>query len=73
MDDILLMKMLNRVSFSPEMQMLEFKVFNICNGTQPIRGQLPVTPGSYLTWFGFRDEGQICSFDSKVCSSWPRH
>ncbi|PSS08331.1 WD repeat and HMG-box DNA-binding protein like [Actinidia chinensis var. chinensis] len=46
-------------------QMLEFRVFNICNGTQPIRGRLPLTPGSYLTWFGFSDEGQICSFDSK--------
>ncbi|GFZ16771.1 transducin family protein [Actinidia rufa] len=46
-------------------EMLEFRVFNICNGTQPIRGRIPVTPGSYLTWFGFRDEGQICSFDSK--------
>ncbi|KAG5522671.1 hypothetical protein RHGRI_034720 [Rhododendron griersonianum] len=46
-------------------QMLEFRVFNIRHGTQPIRGRLPVTPGSYLTWFGFSEEGKICTFDSK--------
>ncbi|KAL6995003.1 hypothetical protein U1Q18_005137 [Sarracenia purpurea var. burkii] len=52
-------------SLSSSDQMLEFRVFNICNGTQSIRGRLPLTPGSYLTWFGFSEEGQICSFDSK--------
>ncbi|KAA8541101.1 hypothetical protein F0562_025064 [Nyssa sinensis] len=46
-------------------QMLEFRVFNIRNGTQPVRGRLPLTPGSCLTWFGFSEEGQLCSFDSK--------
>uniref|UniRef100_A0A5B7B1E7 Putative WD repeat and HMG-box DNA-binding protein 1 n=1 Tax=Davidia involucrata TaxID=16924 RepID=A0A5B7B1E7_DAVIN len=46
-------------------QMLEFRVFNICNGSQPIRGRLPLTQGSCLTWFGFNEEGQLCSFDSK--------
>ncbi|PON84352.1 Guanine nucleotide-binding protein, beta subunit [Trema orientale] len=46
-------------------QMLEFRVFNIYNGTQPLRGRLPLTPGSHLTWFGFSDEGQLSSYDSK--------
>ncbi|XP_059644815.1 protein ENHANCER OF LHP1 1 [Cornus florida] len=46
-------------------QMLEFRMFNVCNGTQPIRGRLPLTPGSCLTWLGFSEEGQLCSFDSK--------
>ncbi|KAF8399240.1 hypothetical protein HHK36_015105 [Tetracentron sinense] len=46
-------------------QMLEFRVFNISNGTQPMRGRLPLTPGSCLTWFGFSDEGQLSSYDSK--------
>ncbi|KAL3617829.1 hypothetical protein CASFOL_038150 [Castilleja foliolosa] len=46
-------------------QMLEFRVFNIPNGTQPLRGRVPLTPGSCLTWFGFSEEGQLSSFDSK--------
>ncbi|KAK9278760.1 hypothetical protein L1049_028337 [Liquidambar formosana] len=46
-------------------QMLEFRVFNISNGTQRLRGHLPLTPGSCLTWFGFSEEGQLCSYDSK--------
>ncbi|GER46010.1 WD repeat-containing protein [Striga asiatica] len=46
-------------------QMLEFRVFNIPHGTQPLRGRLPLTPGSCLTWFGFSEEGQLSSFDSK--------
>ncbi|KAK1404536.1 WD repeat and HMG-box DNA-binding protein 1 [Heracleum sosnowskyi] len=46
-------------------QMLEFRVFNICSGTLPKRGKLPITPGSSLTWFGFSEEGQLSSFDSK--------
>ncbi|KAI3759231.1 hypothetical protein L6452_06888 [Arctium lappa] len=45
-------------------QMLEFRIFNVSNGTQPIRGRLPLTPGSCLTWFGFSEEGQLSSFDS---------
>ncbi|XP_075479186.1 protein ENHANCER OF LHP1 1 [Primulina tabacum] len=52
-------------SLPSEEQMLEFKVFNIQNGTQPLRGRLPLTPGSCLTWFGFSDDGQLSSFDSK--------
>ncbi|KAL2479109.1 transducin family protein/WD-40 repeat family protein [Forsythia ovata] len=46
-------------------QMLEFRVFNIHNGTQSLRGRLPLTPGSCLTWFGFSEEGLLSSFDSK--------
>ncbi|KAL5749016.1 hypothetical protein ACOSQ2_026313 [Xanthoceras sorbifolium] len=46
-------------------QMLEFKVFNIAKGTQPFKGRLPLSPGSHLTWFGFSEEGQLSSYDSK--------
>ncbi|XP_015883273.3 protein ENHANCER OF LHP1 1 [Ziziphus jujuba] len=46
-------------------QMLEFRVFNISNGVQPLRGCLPLTPGSRLVWFGFSEEGQLSSYDSK--------
>ncbi|XP_074316480.1 protein ENHANCER OF LHP1 1 [Silene latifolia] len=46
-------------------QMLEFKVFNISNGTQSLKGRLPLSPGSCLTWFGFSEEGQLASYDSK--------
>lgn len=47
-------------------QMLEFRVLNVHSGTESFRGRLPLTPGSYLTWFGFSEEGQLGSFDSKV-------
>lgn len=46
-------------------QMLEFRVFNISTGTQSLRGRLPITPGSHLAWFGFSEEGQLSSYDSK--------
>ncbi|KAM0982842.1 hypothetical protein ACFX2J_015585 [Malus domestica] len=46
-------------------QMLEFRVLNITNASQPLRGRLPLTPGSHLTWFGFSEEGQLSSYDSK--------
>lgn len=46
--------------------MLEFSVFNVPNGTETMRGKLPLTPGSCLTWFGFSEEGQLTSFDSMV-------
>ncbi|ONI08991.1 hypothetical protein PRUPE_5G211000 [Prunus persica] len=46
-------------------QMLEYRVLNITNGSQPLRGRLPLTPGSHLTWFGFSEEGQLSSYDSK--------
>ncbi|XP_038678678.1 WD repeat and HMG-box DNA-binding protein 1-like isoform X2 [Tripterygium wilfordii] len=52
-------------SVSSRDQMLEFKVFNISSGTQPFKGRLPLTPGSYLSWFGFTEEGQLSSYDSK--------
>uniref|UniRef100_A0A2K1XI20 WDHD1/CFT4 second beta-propeller domain-containing protein n=1 Tax=Populus trichocarpa TaxID=3694 RepID=A0A2K1XI20_POPTR len=45
--------------------MLGFRVFDISNGTQTHRGRLPLTPGSHLTWFGFSEEGQLSSYDSK--------
>ncbi|KAI7731328.1 hypothetical protein M8C21_027142, partial [Ambrosia artemisiifolia] len=45
-------------------QMLMFEVFNVSNGTQPIKARLPLTPGSCLNWFGFSEEGQLSSFDS---------
>lgn len=48
------------------MQVLEFRLFNIPHGTQPLRGRLPLTPGSSLRWFGFSEEGRLCSYDSKV-------
>ncbi|XVF54507.1 hypothetical protein PTKIN_Ptkin05aG0185800 [Pterospermum kingtungense] len=47
-------------------QMLEFRIFNISRGTQPFKGRLPLTPGSYLTWLGFSEEGQLSSYDSKA-------
>ncbi|KAJ6359034.1 hypothetical protein OIU76_000698 [Salix suchowensis] len=46
-------------------QMLEFRVFDISSGTQPLTGRLPLTPGSHLIWFGFSEEGQLSSYDSK--------
>ncbi|KAK4383334.1 hypothetical protein Sango_2786500 [Sesamum angolense] len=53
-------------SLPTDEQMLEFRVFNIAHGTQPLRGRLPLTPGSCLTWLGFSEEGHLSSFDSKV-------
>ncbi|EPS71032.1 hypothetical protein M569_03722, partial [Genlisea aurea] len=46
-------------------QMLEIRVLNISQGTESMRGPLPLTPGSCLSWFGFSEEGQLSSFDSK--------
>ncbi|CAJ1975495.1 unnamed protein product [Sphenostylis stenocarpa] len=46
-------------------QMLEFIVFNIPQGTRLLQGRLPISPGSSLNWFGFSEEGQLCSYDSK--------
>lgn len=48
------------------LQMLEFRVLNIRNAAQQLRGRLPLTPGSCLTWFGFSEEGQLSAYDSKV-------
>ncbi|CAO2818425.1 unnamed protein product [Amaranthus hypochondriacus] len=46
-------------------QMLEFRVFNIKHGSQPLKGRLPLSPGSSLEWFGFSEEGRLASYDSK--------
>ncbi|KAG5019973.1 hypothetical protein JHK87_015828 [Glycine soja] len=46
-------------------QKLEFMVFNIPRGTLLLQGRLPLSPGSSLSWFGFSEEGQLCSYDSK--------
>ncbi|KAL6175383.1 hypothetical protein ACLB2K_052024 [Fragaria x ananassa] len=46
-------------------QVLEFRVLNMTNSSQPLRGRLPLTPGSSLTWFGFSEEGKLSSCDSK--------
>ncbi|MED6135180.1 hypothetical protein PIB30_043879 [Stylosanthes scabra] len=46
-------------------QVLELRVFNIPQGTQLLRCRLPITPGSSLSWFGFSEEGQLTSYDSK--------
>lgn len=54
------------MNFILNMQMLEFRILNISNGTQLLRGRLPLTPGSHLTWFGFSEEGKLSSYDSKV-------
>lgn len=51
------------------LQMLEFTVFKISTGTQSLKGRLPLTPGSHLAWFGFSEEGQLSSYDSKVVSA----
>ncbi|XP_028763635.1 WD repeat and HMG-box DNA-binding protein 1 [Neltuma alba] len=50
---------------SSDNQVLEFRVFNIPNETQLLKGCLPLTPGSSLTWFGFSEDGQLSSYDSK--------
>jgi len=47
--------------------MLEVKVFNISERTQPITCRLPLTPNACLAWFGFSEEGQLSAYDSKVC------
>ncbi|CAN1840054.1 Protein ENHANCER OF LHP1 1 [Linum perenne] len=52
-------------SSDQNMQLLEFLVFDMQNGTKPSRGRLPLTPGSSLIWFGFSEEGQLSSYDSK--------
>ncbi|KAI3970779.1 hypothetical protein MKX01_024426 [Papaver californicum] len=49
----------------PNDQMLEFRVFNFVEETQPIKGRLPLTPGSCLTWLGYSEEGHLSSYDSK--------
>ena len=47
--------------------MLDVKVFNISERAQTLFGRLLLTPSSQLSWFGFSDNGQLSSYDSKVC------
>ncbi|KAL0915498.1 hypothetical protein M5K25_015920 [Dendrobium thyrsiflorum] len=51
--------------FSSGDQVLEVQVFNINDRTQLIRCRLPLSPGSCLSWFGFSEEGQLCTYDSQ--------
>lgn len=46
-------------------QVLEFRLLNVPHGTQLLRDRLPLTPGSSLSWFGFSEQGQLSSYDSK--------
>lgn len=50
--------------------MLDVKVFNISEGTQSMSGRLVLTPLSRLSWFGFSENGQLSSYDSKVCMTY---
>lgn len=59
-------------AFSPHpcfknLQVMEFRVFNISKMTQELKGRVALTPGSRLTWIGFSDEGSLSSYDSEVC------
>ncbi|KAG6472940.1 WD repeat and HMG-box DNA-binding protein 1-like [Zingiber officinale] len=46
-------------------QMLEVRVLKISKRTEVIKCCLPLSPSSSLTWFGFSEEGQLSSYDSK--------
>ncbi|CAN6446726.1 unnamed protein product [Victoria cruziana] len=46
-------------------QVLEFNVLDISKRSLITKGRLPLTPGSYLTWLGFSEEGLLSSYDSK--------
>ncbi|XP_062194749.1 protein ENHANCER OF LHP1 1 [Phragmites australis] len=46
-------------------QVLDVKVFNISEGVQSMSGRLVLTPSSQLSWFGFSENGQLSSYDSK--------
>ncbi|KAF3781211.1 WD repeat and HMG-box DNA-binding protein 1 [Nymphaea thermarum] len=46
-------------------QVLEFNMLDISKRTLITKGRLPLTPGSYLTWLGFSEEGLLSSYDSK--------
>ncbi|XP_048529636.1 protein ENHANCER OF LHP1 1 [Triticum urartu] len=46
-------------------QVLDVKVFNITEGAQSMSGRLVLTPSSQLSWFGFSENGQLSSYDSK--------
>ncbi|KAF8646040.1 hypothetical protein HU200_066003 [Digitaria exilis] len=47
-------------------QVLDVKVFNISERAQSLSGRLLLTPSSQLSWFGFSENGQLSSYDSKV-------
>jgi chromosome transmission fidelity protein 4 len=49
---------------------LDVKVFNISEGAQSMSGRLVLTPLSQLSWFGFSENGQLSSYDSKVCMTY---
>ncbi|XP_020587260.1 WD repeat and HMG-box DNA-binding protein 1 [Phalaenopsis equestris] len=46
-------------------QVLVVQAFNINNKTQLIRCRVPLSPGSGLLWFGFSEEGHLCSYDTQ--------
>ncbi|OEL35871.1 WD repeat and HMG-box DNA-binding protein 1 [Dichanthelium oligosanthes] len=46
-------------------QVLDVKVFNISERAQSLSGRLLLTTSSQLSWFGFSDNGQLSSYDSK--------
>ncbi|CAL9064297.1 unnamed protein product [Musa banksii] len=50
---------------SGDQQMLDVLVLNISEGAKLFEGRLPLSPTSCLTWFGFSEEGQLSSYDSK--------
>lgn len=46
-------------------QVLDVTVFKISEGAQSMSGRLALTPLSQLSWFGFSENGQLSSYDSK--------
>ncbi|KAL5201330.1 hypothetical protein ABZP36_035684 [Zizania latifolia] len=46
-------------------QVLDVKVLKISEGAQSLSSRLVLTPASQLSWFGFTENGQLSSFDSK--------
>lgn len=49
-----------------ELQVLELNVYDVHKESLHTKSHLPLSPGSCLTWFGFGEEGQLGSYDSKV-------
>ncbi|KAI3766797.1 hypothetical protein L2E82_16870 [Cichorium intybus] len=50
--------------------MLEFKVFNVSSGNQPIKGKLPLTPGSTLSGLVLVNKGVLRVFNNQYGGSW---
>nr|TKW32146.1 hypothetical protein SEVIR_2G150800v2 [Setaria viridis] len=46
-------------------QVLDVMVFNISERAQSLSGHLLLTQSSQLSWFGFSDNGQLSSYDSR--------